>query len=368
MPPNKLTIDLSAISYNYKLLQKFAGSDVQLMGVIKSDAYGHGMIPVAKTLTDSGCNSFAVFHISEGILLRKNNFNQTILILMGVETENVEKAVENDFITVVCQKEIIERLSQVACKQKKKAKIQIKVDTGMNRLGIYPEDLNDFMSSIKNLPGLEINGFISHFAVSDQPHNDYTKKQIQNFQDAIIPYTSNNMVNHIANSGGIINNKGLNFPLARIGIALYGSSPDPGWPKAYALKPAMLFQSKIIFVKNVPANQTISYGRTFRTKKDSKVATIPVGYANGYPRILSNKAQVLIHGKRAPVIGRICMNLTMIDVTELPEEVCCGDVVVILGRQGDNQVTADELADYAETISYEIMCNLGNANFRTYTY
>ncbi|KPA08931.1 Alanine racemase region domain protein [Candidatus Magnetomorum sp. HK-1] len=365
MPPNQLTIDLSAIAHNYKLLQQCVGSNVKLMGVIKSDAYGHGMIPVARVLEKSGCQNFAVFHVLEGILLRKSDFHQPVLILMGIHPENAEEAVAFDLTSVVYHKNTAECLSQEACKQGKIAKIQIKVDSGMNRLGVYPKDLNSFMTSIQNLPGLKVNGFISHFAVSDQPDQIYTQKQIQSFQNAIINYTSDGMIDHIANSGGIIDHKGLNFPLARTGIALYGSSPDPDWSKAHLLKPAMSFQSKIIYVKNVPADQSISYGRTYRTKSNTRVATIPVGYANGYQRKLSNKAHVLIHGKRVPVIGRICMNLTMINITDIPN-VCCGDSVVLLGQQNNKQITADELALHADTISYEIMCNLGSANSRIY--
>jgi len=365
MSLNKLIIDLSAIEHNYKILQQWAGKDVHLMGVVKSDAYGHGMIPVSQALKKVGCSQFAVFSDSEGLLLRKYHVDDSILVLVGIYPENVHESIKNNLISVVCRKDMAEWLSHAACQLGMKAHVQIKIDTGMNRLGIYPEHLHDFMTFINQLPGLTIDGFISHFAVADQPDNHYTHQQINIFKDAISSYSFGGIQNHIANSGGIINRKGLDYPLARAGIAIYGSSPDPEWPKATSLKPAMTFVSEIIYLKTVPPDQTISYGRTYRTQNHTTVATIPVGYANGYNRNCSNKSFVLVKGKRSPVIGRVCMNLIMLDVTDI-KDVSVGDPVILLGQQGQNIITADELASYLDTISYEVMCCLGNSNHRIY--
>ncbi|MBF0450119.1 MAG: alanine racemase [Candidatus Magnetomorum sp.] len=365
MTANQLIIDLSAIVHNYKVLQQWAGPDTHLMGVIKSDAYGHGMIPVAHALESAGCQYFAVFDPLEGLLLRQKGFHQPILILMGVYPDTADEAIANDLISVVYRKDMVEYLSQAACQQGKPAQIQIKVDTGMNRLGVYPEDLAAFMALIQSLPGLVINGFISHFAVSEQPDNAYTERQMQKFVSAISSYSLNGMVSHISNSGGIINHKGLNYPIARAGIAIYGSPPDPGWSESSRLKPAMTFQSEIIYLKTVPPEETISYGRTYTTHKNTRVATLPLGYANGYNRKFSNKAHALVRGTYVPVIGRVCMNLTMIDVTDIPD-VGVGDSVVLLGQQAQHLITVDELANHVDTISYEIMCCLGSCNSRVY--
>jgi alanine racemase len=361
MNTNKLIIHLQAITQNYQRLQQWAGKDICLMAVIKSDAYGHGMIPVADALARVGCSQFAVFDVSEGLLLRDNGFDQSILILRGTDPENMDRAIEKNLISVLFQVEMARYLSQLAQKHNKPAKVQIKVDSGMNRLGIYPKDLEDFMHVIQKLPGLQINGFISHFAVADQPEDHYTIKQMEIFQKAIAPYAG--LTSHIANSGGIIDRKGLNYPIARAGIAIYGSSPQ--WPLASQLEPCMTFQSKVIYTKTVPSDETISYGRTYKTTKPTRVATIPVGYADGYSRMFSNKASVLINGKRAPVIGRVCMNLTMVDISDI-DNVNCGDPVILLGKQDNDCITADELASYANSISYEIMCSLGACNHRTY--
>jgi len=363
MNHNKVIINLQAIASNYKLLQDWAGNEVRLMAVIKSDAYGHGMLEVAKAVAQMGCQQFAVFDTSEGLLLRDNGFDQPTLILKGLDIQDMNQAIDQNLISVLYRKDMAQYLSNAALNQGKQAKVQIKVDTGMNRLGIFPNDLDAFMQAIQQMPGLQLNGFISHFSVADQPDNAYTHRQMKLFQEAIAPYA--HLTNHIANSAGIINRKGLDYPIARAGIAIYGSSPDPQWISTDQLEPGMTFQSEVIYVKTVATGETISYGRTFQTKKPSRVATIPVGYADGYNRQLSNKAFVLIHGQRVPVIGRVCMNLTMVDVTEI-ENVGCGDPVILMGKQGNDCITADELASYADTISYEIMCCLGIRNKRVY--
>jgi len=361
MNTNQIIIHLDAIVKNYQMLQKWAGTDVRLMAVVKSDAYGHGMIPVAHALCRAGCPQFAVFDGSEGLTLRDNGIEQPVLILKGADPKNVDRIVEKNLIPALFRLDMAQCLSKAAIKQNKQAKVQIKVDSGMNRLGIYPEDLDDFMRAIQKLPGLHINGFMSHFAVADQPEDAYTERQMQIFKEAISPYA--NLTHHIANSGGIVDRKGLNYPIARAGIAIYGSSNS--WPLAKQLEPCMTFQSEVIYLKTVPRGETISYGRTYTTKQPTRVATIPVGYADGYNRLLSNKAFVLIRGIRAPVIGRVCMNLIMVDVSNF-ENLKCGDPVVLLGKQGNDCITADELASHANTISYEIMCLLGACNHRVY--
>jgi len=361
MNTNQIIINLQAITHNYHLLQQWAGPDISLMAVVKSDAYGHGMVPVTKALVSAGCSQFAVFDVSEGLSLRDEGIDAPILILKGADLKNMDSIIEREFVSVIFQKDTASALSQAARKYNKVAKVQVKVDSGMNRLGIYPENLEHFMRTIQKLPGLQVNGFISHFAVADQPDDPYTERQMKIFKEAISPY--GNVDSHIANSGGITDCKGLNYPIGRAGIAIYGSSPQ--WPMANQLEPAMSFQSEVIFVKTVPKGETISYGRTYKTQKPTRVATIPVGYADGYNRMFSNRASVLIQGKRAPVLGRVCMNLIMVDVSGI-QNVNIGDVVTLLGKQGNDYISADELASHANTISYEIMCSLGASNQRLY--
>jgi len=363
MNTNQLIITPEAIAHNYKILQSWAGGDTHLMAVIKSDAYGHGIVPTATALTEAGCHQFAVFDTAEALYLREKKFTQPILVLKGFDPEDMDKAIVNNLTSVLFRKDTAEQISQAAQALGTKANVQIKIDTGMNRLGVYPQELTDFMQHLKHLHGIRVNGFISHFAVSDQPDDKYTHKQMQTFQDAISHVKD--QISHIANSGGIISRKGLNYPVARAGIAIYGSSPDPDWELASQLEPAMRLISQVLHIKTVPPNETISYGRTYKTQHSARIATLPVGYANGYNRQLSNKACVLIHGKRAPVVGRVCMNLIMVDVSHIPN-IHPGTPVVLLGKQLNDYISADEMAAWANTISYEIMCLMGACNERIY--
>jgi alanine racemase len=326
------------------------------------------MIPVAKTLESAGVDCLGVFELTEGLELRKSGCKIPILILMGVVSDEVEAVVEHGLIPALFQLEIAEKLSSISASQGKVTPVHVKVDTGMTRLGVLYKDVPQFLEQLLPLKGMQVTGMFTHLAVADKPDQAYTDEQIERFQEAV--EASRRIMGfegdvHIANSGALLGSKGLELGMIRPGILLYGSPPAEGWPAAAAFKPVMSFKSEVTQVRTVPAGTSVSYGCTYTTQEERTIATVPVGYDDGYNRLLSNNGEMLIHGQRVPIVGRVCMNLTMVDVTGIAG-VAVGDEVVLLGTQGSKQITAEEIATRIQTISYEVYCTLGKSNRRTY--
>jgi alanine racemase len=264
--------------------------------------------------------------------------------------------------------DIAEELSRISAEQEKVTAVHVKVDSGMTRLGVWCEDLPNFLEQLLPLKGIHVEGIFSHLAIADQPDHPYTDQQIKRFKDAVEACRRRVGFEgyvHIANSGALLGSKGLDLGMARPGILLYGSPPAEGWAAAAPFKPVMSFKSRVIQIRTVPPGTSISYGCTYKTEERRSIATIPVGYDDGYSRLLSNNGEVLIHGQRVPVVGRVCMNLTMVDVTGL-EDVAVGDEVVLLGSQGKERITAEEIAAKIGTINYEVYCTIGKSNRRVY--
>jgi len=336
--------------------------------VVKSDAYGHGMIPVARTLEAEGVDYLGIFEMQEGLELRNAGVRVPILIMMGIMPEEVSAVIRNKLTVAVFGKEVAESLSEKSLQQGTVTPVHVKVDTGMTRLGVPLSDLDPFLRALSPLKGLRLEGIFSHFAISDQPHHPCTAQQVSAFVRAVEISRHLGVCTeavHVSNSGALLEQRGLDLSMVRPGILLYGSLPGESWaPGSFA--PAMTFRSKVIQVRKVPPCASISYGCTYRTRSTATIATIPVGYDDGYSRLLSNKGEALLHGKRVPVVGRVCMNLTMLDVTSV-EGVAVGDEVVILGAQGSERITAEEIAQKMGTISYEVYCSIGKSNRRLYT-
>lgn len=368
MIPNEVIIDLGALKHNFFEIRRLAGANTRVLAVVKSDAYGHGMIPVARTLESEGVDYLGVFELEEGLELRKAGCKVPILIMMGLMLDEVSAVVKHDLTPTLFQLEIAKELSRISAEQDKATPVQVKVDTGMTRLGVFPEDLQDFLRQLVALKGIRLEGIFSHFAVADQPDEPFTDQQIRSFLEAVEGYRQvlgfQGAV-HIANSGALLGKKGLGFGMIRPGILLYGSPPAQGLAGADSFKPVMTFRSRVIQVKTVPKGTSVSYGRTYTTQESRTIATIPVGYDDGYSRLLSNNGEALIRGQRAPVVGRVCMNLTMLDVTRV-EGVAVGDEVVLLGAQDKERITAEEIAARIGTISYEVYCTIGQSNRRVY--
>ncbi|MBR6229431.1 MAG: alanine racemase [Eubacterium sp.] len=362
-------VDLNAIRNNILEEKKRLGRDTRLMAVIKADAYGHGAIQVARTLSDFVCG-FGVALIEEALILRAARIDKMILILGFTGTQWFEDVVRHDISQTVYKTEMAAQLDSIASMLGRKAKIHIKVDTGMSRLGFAPtpESVEE-IKKIAALPNIELEGIFTHFARADEETPDGAREPLKKFMDFVEACESEGIAfryRHAANSASILQFPESYLDFVRSGISTYGLYPSPETPHdTVRLKPAMEWISRISYLKTVPAGTPISYGGTFVTERETVVATVPVGYADGMKRSLSGKGRVLINGNYAPILGRICMDQFMVDVTDIPG-VKDGDPVVIFGRSGDKVIPVEEIADLAGSFNYEFVCGLGNRVPRRY--
>ncbi|RLE14913.1 alanine racemase [Candidatus Aerophobetes bacterium] len=367
MRPTRVEIDLDSIAYNIHQIRKKVGNKTKIMAVMKANAYGHGAVEVAKVAIDAGAQWLAVALVEEAIQLREAGIQSPILILGSTPPDQVHEVIKYNLSQTVCSRELIETLSNEAQSWNQTAKVHIKVDTGLGRLGIFPEEVAAFVKESSCLEGIEIEGIFTHFSVADED-KAFTELQIKKFKEVISNLEREKIhipLKHAANSAAVVGFASSYFNLVRPGIILYGLYPSPEMNRTIPLKPAMSFKTKITYLKRVPAGYSLSYDRTFTTKRKSLIAILPVGYADGYPRALSNKGEVLIKGKRAPVVGMICMDMTLVDVTHIPD-VKVGDEVVLFGKQNGAQISADEIASKSDLINYEILCGISKRVPRIY--
>jgi alanine racemase len=356
--PTICEIDLSALRHNFRELKKRAGNR-EILTVVKANAYGHGAVAVSRALEAEGVSFLGVATVEEGIELRRSGITIPILCFGGALGAQASDLLEYELTPVVFNEEGIKNLAHDLRSENQHLGIHLKVDTGMGRLGVFPHQLENILALIRDYFNLRLEGVMTHLARAEEPEGGPTLAQFGKFREietnVLQSYSSSVPVFHIANSAALIEEKLDGFNLARPGIALYGAYPHPRFQKLIDLKPVMTWKTQIISLKEFPKGAPISYGATYKTKRPSKIAVIPVGYADGYSRLFSNKGEVLVKERRVPVVGRVCMDLTMIDVTDLPS-VALGDEVVLLGRQGETEIRAEELADKIGTISYEIFC------------
>ena len=361
-------IDLNALKHNFEEIKKATTPGTGILAVVKADAYGHGAIEIAKTLIDSGAAGLCLATIDEAVELRKHGIDVPMMTLGFTDPVRFKDAVKYDVEQSVYSYEIAKALSDEALSQGKTIKIHIKLDTGMGRIG-FKTDGSETEEIVKacTLPGIEPYGVFSHFAVADTDDDVYTREQFSRFMNQIdelgkrgIHFTKR----HICNSAGILRFPEMHLDLVRAGIILYGLMP-PGCPKPVIdieLKPVMNWYAKVIHVKTVPAGTTISYGRHFAAERPTEVTTVGIGYADGLSRRLSNGFELVIGGKKCPIIGNICMDMCMVDTTDLGTRPKVGDKVTVFGSER----SADELADALGTINYEITCDVGKRVRRLY--
>jgi alanine racemase len=364
----ELTVDLAALRHNYLQVRKRLSPGVKLLAVVKADAYGHGLLPAARALAAAGAEYLGVASLEEGLTLRQEGLELPILLLMGIVPAESQAAVAAGLDVVLYRQDVAQALEEAGRTLGKKARVHLKVDTGMGRLGLLPVEVWPFLESLKNSPSLEVLGLISHLAMADSADKTYTRKQLQEFLNLLTTARGQGWelpCSHIANSAALLELPEAHFGIARPGISLYGSPPSPSRSWGVDLKPVMSFTTQVLQLKRLPPGSSISYGGTYTTTDWCDLAVLPVGYCNGYPRLLSNRGEVLVKGRRAPIRGRVCMNLTMVEVSHIPE-VAAGEPIILLGEDGGNRLTADDLAGWAETISYEIYCALGSANPRRF--
>jgi alanine racemase len=367
---NQVRIDCRALRHNFRTITEGVGPDVAVMAMVKGDAYGHGMAETAAVLAGCGCRTYGVAELVEAVALRRAGISGDIFVLLGFVAEQAEQFLLHDLTPVVFLHQDIEALSQAAVKHGQEIGVHLKIDCGMGRLGLLPAEVPAFRERIESLPGIFLAGIMAHLPEADQPQAASTPQIFSCFRQTIDrlgpDFTG---IRHIANSGAIMYFHDMHCDMVRAGISLYGCYPDGGASDGLGagagLQPVMSFVTRVAQVRDLPAGSGISYGHTYVTARPTTIAVLPLGYEDGYLRDLSNKGEVLIHGRRAPVRGRICMNLCMVDITEIPG-VAVGDEVVLLGRQGDAEITADEIAGWMGTISYEVLCLFGNNNSRIY--
>jgi alanine racemase len=370
VPPGRPTVgevDLAALEFNYRQVRKRIHEGVNVLAVVKADAYGHGAIPVSLKLERLGVEYLGVAIAEEGVELRRGGVKTPILVLGGIFGEEVDQILRFRLTPVIFRKDSLKLLSREAEKQRKKVKIHLKVDTGMGRLGVPLDLWPRFLEEVKRFPRIETEGILSHFSMLDA-EKGYTQNQWRAFQRAVEVAQEAGIICrylHMASSATLTAFPAYSAKLVRPGIMLYGSYPSPAFQNLISLKPVMTLKTRIHFLKSVPPGTKISYGGTFTTKRQSLIATLPVGYADGYSHHLSNRGEVLIHGKRAPVIGKVCMDFVIVDVTDVPR-VKVGDEVVLMGKQGKEQITADEIAEKIDSISYEVLCSIGKRVPRIY--
>lgn len=357
-------INLDAIEYNIEMMKRNLSDGVKMISVVKTDGYGHGALPVAKVLSEkSYIWGFAVATVDEAFYLKKGGITKPMLVLGNIFPHERKLAVANDIRMTVSTYETAKAVSDLAVEMEERAYVHIKIDTGMSRLGfqVNEESVDDIVK-IAKLPNLILEGMFTHFSKADELDKSFTEEQIEKYlymkrkleeREVTFRYY------HCSNSAGIIDIPDANMDLVRAGIATYGLYPsDEVEKKNVPLKPALELVSHVAHVKWVEAGRRVSYGGTFVTERPTKIATIPVGYGDGYPRSLSNKGYVLIHGKRAKILGRICMDQFMVDVTDI-DDVKYEDRVTLVGRNRSEEITVDELSALSGRFNYEFVCDLG---------
>ncbi len=355
----KVLINKKAIEHNIKQFRNLVSKDILLMPVVKSNAYGHGMIEVAKICDlNSFVDKICVVNLDEAIILINNEIKKPIIILSFYEldTKKIRVAIKNKVIFPVYLLEQINFLNKLAKTVGETVKIHLKIDTGATRIGVLPTEALKFAQEISRLKNLKLDGIWSHFASSEDDF-EYTKKQQTVFEKTIDELERNNIyipIKHFACSAATIFHNSARFNAVRLGLSLYGLYPNEKSKKIIELFPALSMNTKIIQIKTVKQNTKIGYGGTFITKQKTKIAVLPIGYWDGIDRKLSNNGSVIINGARCPIRGRICMNLTMVDVSKI-KQVSVGDEVIIIGKQGKNIISADDLAKQIGTINYEVV-------------
>ncbi len=362
-------IDINSIKKNAKSVREAVGDTVKIMAVVKADGYGHGAVQTAKAVSHI-VDAFAVATIEEAVEIRNSGTDKEIMILGYISSDYYNLAMEKDISLTVFSLDMAKEISDFAEGQGGKIKIHIAVDTGMGRIGFYPNPKSaEEIKEISALPGVSIEGLFSHFATADEGDKAYSNEQIEKYNSFANLLEKEGVLiktKHLCNSAGITDLKEAHLDMVRMGIILYGYYPSQEVDKEkIKLSPAMSIKSTVVFVKTINKGDCVSYGRHFVAEKETKVATIPVGYADGYPRLLSGKGRVIIGGKYAPVIGNVCMDQMMVDVSEI-ENVSVGDEVVLMGSMGDAAITVEEIAKLSDTINYEIICGIGKRVPRIY--
>ncbi len=364
--PTHAEIDLNKLKKNVREIKKTVSPTVKLMAIVKANAYGHGSVEIAKAAETAGADYFGVASLGEALELRSSSIKTPILILSETDHSHIERVLDADITQTVYTLELAQLLSDTASHKRKKAKVHVKIDTGMSRVGVLPENARSLIEKIIRLPGIELEGIFTHFAKADDPDSGFTMEQFGKFNKIIESLKAGGIkvpILHAANSAAMINFPETRLDMVRIGICLYGLKPSAD-NKGPEIEPVLYFKTKVLYIKEVPENTPVSYGASYHTSKRTKIATLPVGYADGLSRGLSNKGSVIIKGKKYPIAGNVTMDMTMVEVGS--DKIEIGDEAVLIGRDGNEEITVGEIAGLDGTINYEVVCGIGKRVPRLY--
>lgn len=364
--PTWAEIDLRAIEHNYKQVKRLVGKKTNIMVVVKANAYGHGIVEISAVLERLGVNYLGVATTDEAICLREHGIKAPMLVLGSVLPDEVRVLVENNITLTLCSEDLLNTIKKEAAFGRK-AKVHIKIDTGMGRIGVWHEEALNFIKNITHEKDIVVEGIYTHFSSAGRD-DFFTDYQIDAFEKLLAKLEGFDIripLRHAANSIATVDFKRSHLNLVRPGLIIYGMYPKHTFPKLIKLKPALSLKTRIVYIKETPPGRSISYGRTYVTQKHTRIATLPIGYADGYARNLSNKAEVLVRGRRARIIGKVTMDQMMIDIGHI-RGVRIGDEVVLIGQQGRDEIRPEKLARLAETIAYEFVCGISNRVPRVY--
>jgi len=358
--PTWVEVDLEAVAYNVRQIKELIGPQVEIMAVLKADAYGHGALTVARTALNNGASSCGVASVNEAVKLRDGGVNAPILVLGYTPAWLAREALVHDVALTLYDADLARAFSRAATDLRRTARVHVKVDSGMGRLGLLPEQVVPFVEEIRDLPSLDLEGIFTHFSVADDADLAYTCWQLACFQEVLDRLAQIGVTFrfvHCANSAATLRLPQARFNVVRLGLMMYGLQPSSHVPLPPGFRPALAWKTTIAQVKTLPPGSYVSYGNTYRTEQEETIAVIPVGYADGFRRAPAYWQAVLVRGQRAPIVGRVCMDQTMINVSHIPN-VRVGDEVVLIGRQGSDEITAEEVAGWLGTINYEVVSEI----------
>ena len=353
--PTTAYVDLDALEANVAAIRERVGPDVRIMGIVKANAYGHGLVPVAKALLAFGVDALGVAFLEEGITLRRAGVRAPILVLGGLIGNQIIHFLEFDLQITASSAFKLQQIEDQAAAAGRRAQVHLKIDTGMERIGMHWDTASRLLQAARKAKHCDIEGVFSHFASSDSADRAYTRLQRERFQ-ACLDSVAGPWFRHIGNSGAVLQHPDAYFDMVRPGIILYGVYPNGSVERSVPLRPVLSLHTRVVYFKVVRAGAPVSYDGTWIAPEDTRVVTLPVGYGDGYGRGLSNRSEVLIHGRRHPTIGRITMDATMVNIGQT--SAYNGDAVVLLGRQGPDEIRVEELAEHLGTIPYEVLTSL----------
>ena len=360
LSPTLATVHLPAIAHNLRELRRVLAPHVEILAVIKADGYGHGYRAVAETLSELGVRRFGVATVQEGVLLREAGVLEDIIVMGGILPEQAKDLVHATLIPTLSDIDTVHALSQAVSQHQLPYPVHVKVDTGMRRLGFAPKEIPSLFQSPLFSHTLLCQGVMTHLADADNPDPTFTLQQLDCFHAAVsdLPANGPRPCRHAANTAAILWHPQAHLDMVRPGLLLFGYTPATGRETSVSLQPVMSLTTKVVHLKTAGKGEPVSYGDIYRTRRDSRLAILPIGYAHGYNRRLSNTGEVIIHDRRFPIVGRICMDMTVVDVTDDPT-IKPGDDVILMGKSETQAITAYDLANWQDSIPYEVLCNLG---------